>query len=92
MRRLIDSDPTFKHTLLLSGPGIGLQLAAHFLIMRQASLAPTVLAAFIGIAPIQHERGPSVYSGPPSRHYGPPALRKLLCLAACSVRTHRQEF
>jgi transposase len=36
--------------------------------------------------------GTSVYSAPTSRHYGPPALRKLLYLAACSVRTHRKEF
>ena len=27
-----------------------------------------------------------------SRHYGPSATRKLLYLAACSVRTHRKEF
>lgn len=94
IRRLIESDPTFKNTLLLllSVPGIGLQLAAHLLLMMQASLDPRVLAAFIGISPIQHESGTSVYSGPTSRHYGPPALRKLLYLAACSVRTHRQEF
>jgi transposase len=94
IRRLIDTDPTFKNTLLLllSIPGIGLQLAAHLLVIMQESLDPRVLAAFIGISPIQHESGTSVYSGPTSRHYGPPAIRKLLYLAACSVRTHRKEF
>ena len=94
IRRLIDSDPTFKATLLLllSIPGIGVQLAAHLIILMQQSLDPRELAAFAGISPIQHQSGTSVFSGPTSRHYGPPALRKLLYLAACSVRTHRKEF
>ena len=94
IRRLIDSDPTFKQTLLLllSVPGIGLQLAAHLLIIMQENLDPRMLAAFIGICPIKHQSGSSVYSTPTSRHYGPPILRKLLYLAACSVRTHTKPF
>jgi len=94
IRRLIDSDPTFKQTLLLllSVPGIGLQLAAHLLIIMQENLDPRMLAAFIGICPIKHQSGSSVYSTPTSRHYGPPILRKLLYLAACSVRTHKKPF
>lgn len=94
IRRLIDSDPTFKQTLLLllSVPGIGLQLAAHLLIVMQETLDPRMLAAFVGICPIKHESGTSVFSTPTSRHYGPPVLRKLLYLAACSVRTHKKQF
>jgi len=94
IRRLIDSDPTFKQTLLLllSVPGIGLQLAAHLLIHMQTTLDPKTLAAFIGICPIQHQSGSSVFSTPTSRHYGPSVLRKLLYLAACSVRTHQKQF
>lgn len=94
IRRLIDSDPTFKQTflLLLSVPGIGLQLAAHLLIHMQDTLDPRILAAFIGICPIKHESGTSIFSTPTSRHYGPPVLRKLLYLAACSVRTHKKQF
>lgn len=94
IHRLIDSDPTFKQTLLLllSVPGVGLQLAAHLLILMQETLDPRVLAAFIGISPIQHESGTSVHSAPTSRHFGPPTLRKLLYLAACSVRTHKKQF
>ena len=94
IRRLIDSDPTFKKTLLLliTIPGIGVQLAAHLIILMQQSLDPRELASFAGIAPIRHESGTSIHSAPTSRHYGPPALRKLLYLAACSVRTHRKEF
>lgn len=94
IQRLIKSDPTFKQTLLLllSVPGIGLQLAAHLLIVMQDTLDPRVLAAFIGICPIKYESGTSVHSRPTSRHYGPPVLRKLLYLAACSVRTHKKPF
>jgi transposase len=94
IRRLIDSDPTFQQTflLLISVPGIGLQLAAHLLILMQETLDPRILAAFIGICPIKHESGSSVYSAPTSRHFGPPILRKLLYLAACSVRTHKKQF
>ncbi len=94
IRRLLESNPTFKQTLLLllSVPGIGLQLAAHLLILMQTSLDPRELAAYIGICPYQHESGTSVYAAPTSRHFGPPALRKLLYLAACSVRTHSKLF
>ena len=94
IHRLIDSDPTFRHTLLLlmTVPGIGLQLAAHLLILMQETLDPRVLASFIGISPVKHESGSSVYSAPTSRHFGPPMLRKLLYLAACSVRTHKKQF
>ena len=94
IRRLIDTNPTFKRALLLllSIPGIGLQLAAHLIIMMQYSLDPRVLSAFVGICPYQHESGSSIYRNPTSRHYGPPAIRKLLYLAACSVSTHPKEF
>lgn len=94
IRHLIDDDPTFKQVflLLLSVPGIGLQLAAHLLIHMQETLDPKVLAAFIGICPIQHQSGSSIYSAPTSRHYGPAVLRKLLYLGACSVRTHKKHF
>ena len=94
IRRLIDTNPTFKRALLLllSIPGIGLQLAAHLIIMMQYSLDPRVLSAFVGICPYEHESGSSVYRNPTSHHYGPPAIRKLLYLAACSVSTHRKEF
>lgn len=94
IRRLMDSDPTYKRTflLLLSVPGIGLQLAAHLLIYTQTTLDPRTLAAFLGICPLEHRSGTSVYSPPTSRHFGPAAPRKLLYLAACSVRTHRQPF
>lgn len=94
IRRLIESDPTFKQTLLLllSIPGVGLTLAAHMLLLTSVSLDHKELASFIGIAPQEFSSGSSVYKTPTSRHFGPPAARKLLYLAACSLRTHQQQF
>jgi transposase len=94
VRRLIESDPTFKEMLLLllSVPGVGLLLAAHFILLAQFSLEYKRLASFLGISPNEHSSGSSVYKHATSRHFGPPAIRKLLYLAACSVCTHRQSF
>jgi transposase len=94
IRRLIESDPTFKEMLLLliSVPGVGLLLAAHFIILVQFTLEYKVLSAFLGIAPNEHSSGTSVFKHATSRHFGPPAIRKLLYLAACSVRTNSPQF
>jgi transposase len=94
IRRLIDSNPTFKRdaSLLDSIPGVGLILAAHLLIITQYSLEPRELSAYLGICPYEHKSGTSVNKKSTSRHYGPAATRKLLYLAACSMRTHRKEF
>lgn len=94
IRRLIESDPTLKEMLLLllSVPGVGLLLAAHFLLLTQYSLDYKVLASFLGIAPNEHSSGTSVYKHDTSRHFGPPIVRKLLYLAACSVCAHRPQF
>jgi transposase len=97
IERLIDQDPDFRKRveLLLSVPGVGLLLAAHLLVLMQSEVEPPdpkQLAAFIGICPYQHKSGSSINFKPTSRHYGPPALRKLIFLAACSVRTHREQF
>jgi len=94
IRKLIDSDPNFKQTLLLlmSVPGIGFILASHLLVITRHSLNPREIAAYLGICPYEHQSGSSVNKKATSRHYGPAAIRKLLYLAACSVRTHRKEF
>lgn len=94
LRRLINTDPTLKQMLLLlmSVPGVGLLLAAHMILLTQASLDPKELAAYLGIAPNEFSSGTSVFKRTSSRHYGPSAVRKLLYLASCSVRTHREQF
>jgi len=94
IRRLIDSDPTFKSMLLLlmSVPGVGFLLAAHLLLLSQVSLNPRQIASYLGVAPNEYSSGSSIYKHATSRHFGPQTIRKLLYLAACSVRTHRHEF
>ena len=94
IRRLIESDPTFKHmlTLLLSVPGVGLLLAAHMILLTQVSLQYKQLNSFLGIAPNEHSSGSSIHARPTSRHFGPPSIRKLLYLAACSVIAHHEQF
>ena len=94
VRRLIESDPTFKEMLLLllSVPGVGLLLAAHFILLAQFSVDYKVLASFLGISPNEHSSGTSVFKHASSRHFGPSPVRKLLYLAACSVCTHRPQF
>ncbi|MBK9007778.1 MAG: transposase [Anaerolineae bacterium] len=57
----------------------------------QETLDPRSLAAFIGICPIKHESGSSVYSAPTSRHFGPKVTQTPLS-GGCSVRTHKKQF
>jgi transposase len=55
-------------------------------------LSPKSLAAFIGICPYEDSSGASLKHRPTSRHYGPPALRKLLFLASLSVSMYNLQF
>jgi transposase len=97
IKRLIKQNSDFSSivTLLKSIPGVGLLLAAHMLIVFQSAPEPCTsrsLAAYIGICPYEDKSGTSLQHKSTSRHYGPPALRKLLFLAALSLRTHNQKF
>ncbi len=97
IKRLIHDDPTWHRivTLLLTIPGVGLQLAACLLVLTQGFTQTTesrTLAAHIGICPYEHRSGKSVYRPSTSRHFGPSTMRKLLYLAALSVRTHNAQF
>jgi transposase len=94
LRRLIDQDPDLHQRLrlLLTIPGIQLLLGAHLLLLTLHSENPRKLAAHLGSAPYQYLSGDSVYRKTQSRHFGPPVPRKLLYLAACSLRTHNPMF
>jgi transposase len=97
IRRLIDQDPSHRHLvgLMISIPGVGLLLAAHLLVAMQASpqpVSPKKLVVFIGICPYEHSSGSSVHHVPTSRHYGPSGLRKVLFLAALSLRAHNDAY
>lgn len=97
IQRLIDKDQHFKKTtsLLKSIPGVSILLAANLLVVTDGFsnyLNYKQLAAYIGICPYEHRSGSSVYKRPRSARYGPARLRKLLCLAARSVKTHKRPF
>jgi transposase len=97
IEQLINQDPDFRNLLMLlmSIPGVGMLLAAHMLVLLKSATQPCTakgLAAFIGICPYEDSSGTSLHNTPTSRHYGPPALRKLLFLAAMSVSKHNQQF
>jgi transposase len=97
IEHLINQDPTYRQLvgLMMSVPGVGLLLASHLLIACQSSpqpYNPKALSAFIGICPYQNQSGTSVRGAATSRHYGPPGLRRLLYLAAMSVRMHHPYF
>jgi transposase len=97
IKRLIEQDPTFGQmaSLLLSIPGVGLLLASQFLVTFHSSSQPPThkeLASYLGICPHEHSSGSSVHPYATSRHFGPPAMRRLLYLASLSLRTHHPEF
>lgn len=95
--RLIKAHPTMAATfsLLLSAPGVGPLLAAHLLVISDGfrkKLSYTQLARHLGIAPMPHRSGTSVYRKDRSRGKGPRIMRKLLHLAARSLVTHKDPF
>jgi transposase len=97
IKRLIDQDPTFRQMigLMLTIPGVGMLLASNLLVLTRGFTRPVTakqIAAHAGICPYQHISGSSVYRRPRSRRHGPSKLRKLLYLAALSLRTHNDEF
>lgn len=93
LKRLIQSHPTLLQgaTLLMSAPGVGWLLSAQFLVLSAGfrEIPPyRRLAQYLGLAPNEHTSGTSVRKRPRSRRYGPATARKLLHLAARSLRTH----
>jgi len=97
IKRFIDQDPTFRQrvALMTSIPGVGFLLASNLLVLTRGFtkiLTAKQLAAHAGICPYQHTSGISVYKRPRSRRHGPSMLRKLLYLAALSLRTHNEQF
>lgn len=96
IHRLIRSNPTAAQmiALLMTAPGVGELLAFHLFVLTEGfAQTPSYrsLAQYLGIAPNVRQSG--AWSGPSrSRGYGPSTIRKLLYLAACSVRTHNAAY
>ena len=81
--------------LLLTIPGVRLLLAAHVLVMMatlHSTHNPKAASAWLGISPYEKSSGTSVFGRARSRRYGPATMRKLLHLAARSLRTHNPVF
>lgn len=96
IRNLIDQHPTMAQmvAIVTSAPGAGLLLGAHLLVLTSGFTEPPryrKLAAYLGICPNAYQSGKHEKT-PTSRGYGPSMVRKLLHLAARSVRTHTDRF
>jgi transposase len=97
IKRLIDDDPSSRELqrLIETVPGIG-SILATFLVVTMHSAPepynPKALAAYICICPYENSSGTSRNKRPTSRHYGPSPIRRLLHLAAMSVRQHSPKF
>jgi transposase len=97
IKRLIDKDDSFKNYISLakSVPGVGLLLAANLLVLTRGfteHLEYKHIAAYSGICPYERTSGTSLHKSPRSKKCGPAKFRKLLYLAALSVRTHNRSF
>lgn len=97
IKNLIDKDDSFKNKISLakSVPGVGLLLAANLLVLTKGFTEHVNYkhtAAYSGICPYEQTSGTSLRKPPRSKRCGPAKLRKLLYLAALSVRTHNLNF
>ena len=97
IKSLIDKDDSFQNKINLakSVPGVGLLLAANLMVVTKGfteHLNYKHTASYTGICPYEQISGTSLYKLPRSRKAGPAKLRKLLYLAALSVRTHNPVF
>ncbi len=93
---LIEEHPTMAQMvgLVASAPGVGDLLAAHMLVLTEGFRREPryrKLASYLGICPNEHQSGKQRRK-PTSRGYGPSIVRKLLHLAARSVKTHEDRF
>ena len=96
IHRLIRSNPTAAQmvALLMTAPGVGHLLASHLFVLTGGftrELSYRSLAQYLGIAPNERQSGTSTRRAR-SRGYGPSTMRKLLYLAAWSVRQHNDYY
>jgi len=99
IKQLISKDPDFKQMVawLSSTPAVGLLLAANMLVVtngfaQREQISYRKLAAHFGICPYQHQSGKSVNRRAVAHFHGPRRIRKLLHLAARTLRTYNPEF
>lgn len=96
IKRLIKKHPTMAQMTqkLTTAPGAGDLLAAHMLVLTGGFTEDPQyrkLASYLGICPNEHQSGKRRRK-PTSRGYGPSMVRKLLHLAAMSVKKNTDRF
>ena len=94
---LIKQDPKLQHgmNITVSAPGVGLLLGSHLLVLTDGftrNLNHKRLASYLRICPFERQSGTSVVSKARSKPHGPSIVRKLLYLAALSLRSHNPQF
>lgn len=80
---------------LISVPGVGLLLATELMVLTQGftkTLDSKEIAAYLGICPHSKQSGTSINRKAKSTGIGPSRLRKLIYLAALSLRIHNPMF
>lgn len=91
---LSEKEIATKYLLLISIPGVALLLAAGLLVLTN-NFTKTVnskeITSYLGICPHENSSG-IIIKRTRSSGYGHPRIRKLIYLAACSIRTHNQSF
>jgi transposase len=93
MRRILHQNHYQERIVrrLMTAPGVGLLLALNLAVITRGFVEHTEyqnLSNYIGVCPHEHSSGSSVYRRPKSSKDGPARIRKLLYLAAKSVRQH----
>ncbi len=96
IKNLLLSDKVIgtKYLALISIPGVALLLAAELLVLTNAftkTINYKEIASYLGICPHENSSG-TIVKKARSAGYGHPRIRKLIYLAACSVREHNQAF
>lgn len=96
---LIAKEPEYRQMVawLSSIPSVALLLASNMLVMtdgfiKSKNIEYRPLAAHIGICPYQHKSGISIRGKTTASGHGPARARKLLYLAARTLRTHHPQF
>ena len=97
IKKRSSGDPSFGPVvaLIMSVPGVGILLASHLLTLSEGFTKPLesrLIASHLGICPLPYQSGTSIRRRSKSRGGGHSILRKLLYLAAMSLRTHDQSF
>lgn len=106
-RRITQIDREMKHLVrqnlyqyrmilkLKTAPGVDWLLALNLMVITRGFMAYTdytSLSNYIGVCPFQHRSGTSVFKADKSAKDGPARTRKLLWLAAKSVKHHSPEM